>query len=157
MSMDWVIGRGEPSPTKLNGTAPITDHESKKVMLRAERHDRIQFSEVVRRFSQKSKIPECATVLRRTSPYYGPSLLLHDKEDNLDLNYQLTAPGPDTFLYLWGAETDEDNFRTSWFKIAEIKAEFANQQPQYDICSDCGEPIKTLEHERDVAFGNCLT
>lgn len=153
--MDWISGRGQPSPVKLDGTAPITDNESKKVMLRAERHDHIVFTEVVQRFSNDLHIPQQTTVIRRTSPYYGPSLLLHEEHERRDYNFQLTAPGPDTYLYLWGAETDDENFRTTWFKLAEVKAEFDEQQPKYDICSDCGEPIKTLEHEREAAFGQC--
>jgi len=124
-------------------------------MLRAERHDEIRFTDIVQQFSSAARIPDRATVLRRINTYYGPSLILHDEDRGQELNYQLTAPGPDTYLYLWGAETDDGGFRTTWFKLAEMKAEFAQAQPQYDICGYCGEPIRTLEHERAVAFGQC--
>lgn len=155
MSMERIIGRGDPSPRNLDGTVPVTNSASKKVMLRAERNDEIEFTEVVRHLSTDHRVPNGASVLQRSATYYGPGLLLHTEFNNRDFNYQLTAPGPDTHLYLWGSETDEQEFRKSWFKLAEVKARFADQQPQYDICSDCGEPIKTLEHERSAAFGQC--
>lgn len=153
--IEQVAGRGTPSDRERDGTAPITDSQSKTVMLRAERGDNIRISETVRRFSEEQQIPRDVSVLSRSGTYYGPQLLLHAEIDGEDLNYQLTAPGPDTDLYLWAAETDSEGFRTHWFKLAEVKAVFRDDQPDYDVCSECGEPIKTLEHERYAAFGEC--
>lgn len=152
--LESVVDHGEPADRERDGTAPVTDHHSKSVMLRAERNDTITISQMVNRFSN-GFIPEEVTVLRRTNPYYGPQLLLHASNEGEDLNYQLTAPGPDTFLYLWGAETDSEGFRESWYKLAEVKAALKDNQPQYDICSECGEPIQSLEHEKYAAFGRC--
>lgn len=153
--MEQVSEHGNPSGRECNGTAPITDHDSKSVMLRAERDDQIKITRVVNQFSDGEVVPRDFRVLRRNHPYYGPELLLHTQLDNNDYNYRMTAPGPDTDLYLWGAETDADGFRKSWYKLAEVRAILPSDQNPYDICSDCGEPIQSLEHERYAAFGRC--
>lgn len=153
--MDRVAERGIPSDRDLGGTAPVTDSDSKSVMLRAERNDQIRITEVVKRFDAKSDIPTEVSVLQRNQSYYGPNLLLHAELDREDCNFRLTAPGPDTYLYLWGAQSDEGGFRETWYKIAEVKAVLPENQQAYDICSECGEPIQSLEHERYAAFGQC--
>lgn len=153
--MEQVDGHGAPALRGCDGTAPITDEDSKSVMLRAERNDRIQIVDVVNRFSDGARVPEDFEVLRRSQPYYGPELLLHSDQQGDDSNYRMTAPGPDTYLYLWGATTDEENFRETWYKLAEVRAILPENQETYDICSDCGEPIQSLDHERYAAFGRC--
>jgi hypothetical protein len=150
-----VVRRGEPADREPDGTAPVTDHDSKTVMLRAERDDNVRVVDIVDRFSEREPVPRELTVIQRSNLYYGPKLLLHSSREGRDYNYQLTAPGPDTYLYLWAAETDTDGFRKAWYKLAEVRAVFGADQPQYDICPDCGGPIKTLEHERYSAFGEC--
>ena len=134
------------------GEEPVTDYNSKIVMLRAERHDHLHISEVVTQLRQAGDIPSEATVVRRTNPYFGPKLLLHSG----DTNYLLTAPGPDTQLLLWYPKLNANGERCDWEKLAEVKAAFADDQPQYDLCSECGEPMQTLEHERRAAMGQCL-
>lgn len=146
---------GSPGGRSLDGTEPITDYNSKKVMLRAERHDRIRITDIVDAFDDKFPIPDEFTVLERTTPYYGPRLILHAEIDETDENYFLQAAGPDTYLMLWYSITDKDGFRKSWKKLAEVKSDFADAQPQYDICPDCGYPMQTIEHERASAFGHC--
>lgn len=153
--MESVSERGKPSDRECNGTAPVTDNDSKSVMLRAERNDHITIVDVVDHFSKGEAIPRDLQVLRRAQPYYGPELLLHTKKGGKDHNYRLTAPGPDTYLYLWSAATDPDGFRNTWYKLAEVQAILPSNQDSYDICSDCGEPIQSLEHERYSAFGRC--
>lgn len=130
---------------------PITDYHSKMVMLRAERHDNIQILDVVTRLSFDEDVPSEATVVKRTTPYFGPKLTLVAK----DRNYLLTAPGPDTQLLLWYPNFLEDGERYGWHKLAEVTAEFANDQPQYDLCPECGEPMQTIEHERKAAVNSC--
>ena len=98
----------------MNGTKPVTDRESKMVMLRAERDDIIQLGDVISKFQQGITIPDRVEVQRRTSTYYGTELLLEPIEDSQREKYLLTAPGPDAFLYLWTSETDSDGFREGW-------------------------------------------
>lgn len=132
-------------------TEPITEHRSKLVMIRAERHDRIEIESVKTRFRSDRLIPDDLTVARRTDAYFGPKLLL----DNGTENYLLTAPGPETQLLLWCSEFADDGLQRGWQKLAEVTATFTDEQPQYDLCPMCGDPLKTLEHEREAAFGMC--
>lgn len=143
----WMLQR------EVQCSEPVTDHRSKKVMLRAERDDVITITDIITRLKPADLIPTEATVVRRTNPYYGPKLLLSDDENN----YLLTAPGPDTQLLLWGPNQTKDGGRSGWYKLAEVTAMFADQQPQYDLCPECGKPMQTLEHERKSAVGACLT
>lgn len=130
---------------------PVTNYCSKMVMLRSERHDEITISEVVTQLRRDVVIPSEVTVVQRQCPYFGPKLLLHADEEN----YLLTAPGPDTHLLLWSPQYDEHGERYGWNKLAEVKAQFIDDQPQYDLCSECGQPMQTLEHERKSAVGRC--
>lgn len=140
-----LIGReAEPGP-------PATEYQSKKVMLRAERDDVIRFLEVRNRFRQDAQIPSEATVRKRSTPYFGPKLILADGEHH----YQLTAPGPDTQLLLWSANMVSERERHGWNKLAEVTAEFADETPQYDLCPECGNPLQTVEHQRKAAVGRC--
>lgn len=130
---------------------PVTDYHSKMVMLRSERHDEIAITEVVTRLRSDTDIPSEATIVQRQCPYFGPKLLLHAEKEN----YLLTAPGPDTHLLLWSPKYNEHSERSGWNKLAEIKAQFVDDQPQYDLCPECGQPMQTLEHERKSAVGRC--
>lgn len=139
----------------MDGLEPVTDHDSKVVMLASERRDLIQISGVVTRFDEEAQLPEAVSVIERKSTYYGPELLVHTEMDGLDHNFLLNAPGPDSHLFLWAAATDEDNRRESWHVAAEVKATLAEEQPTYEICPDCGKPMKSIEHERRAALGTC--
>lgn len=74
-------------------TEPITEHNSKTVMLAAERKDHIQITDTIQRFDDSVAIPDEVTVVQRTDPYFGPKLLVHATVDGEDANYLLTAPG----------------------------------------------------------------
>jgi len=130
---------------------PVTEYKSKMVMLRAERNDRIQIVDVVTRLSHGADIPSEATVQKRTTPYFGPKLVLDAAEES----YLLTAPGPDTQLLLWVAHHPEKGERYGWSKLAEVTARFVDDQPQYDLCPECGQPMQTIEHQRKAAVGRC--
>lgn len=132
---------------------PITNYQSKMVALRAERHDEIVISDVEAEFTVGTEFPDDFTVAQRTETYYGPKLLL----DSGTENYLLTAPGPDSQLLLWSSEKGADGFRRGWKKLAEVSVDFGDELPQYDLCPYCGEPLKTLEHERMAGYGNCQT
>ena len=130
---------------------PVTTYDSKTVMLRAERHDRIRIDNVITIISPGQPIPDELTVVKRTTAYFGPKLVLESAESN----YLLTAPGPGSQLILWQTNEGPDGLRSAWEKLAEVTAKFEHDQPQYDLCPICGEPLKTLEHEREAAFGSC--
>jgi hypothetical protein len=130
---------------------PVTEYSSKMVMLRAERHDIVQILDVHSRFRQSVDIPSEATVKKRSTPYYGPKIVLSGE----DRSYLLTAPGPDSHLILWKGKYLDDGERYGWEKLAEVSAQFADDQPQYDLCPECGNPLQTLEHERKAAVGRC--
>jgi hypothetical protein len=121
------------------------------VMLRAERGDNIQIVDVVTRLRKGSNIPSETTVVKRTTPYFGPKLVLTTENEC----YLLTAPGPDTQLLLWTANYLDDDEQYGWEKLAEVTAQFADDQPQYDLCPECGQPMQTIEHERNAAVGRC--
>jgi ribosomal protein S27AE len=131
---------------------PVTEYDSKMVMLRAERHDNISISNVVNRIRQAEDIPSNLTVVRRTTPYFGPKLVLASSSDR---NYMITAPGPDSHLLLWSPIESANGDREGWTKLAEVEAKFIDDQPKYDLCPECGEPMQTLEHERKAAVGRC--
>lgn len=139
----------------LNGAEttgePVTEYSSKMVMLRAERKDNIQILEVHTRFRQEEDVPSEVTVIQRSTPYFGPKLVLSAN----DRSYLLTAPGPDTQLLLWVGNYLEDGERYGWKKLAEVTAQFADDQPQYDLCPECGQPMQTIEHQRMASVGRC--
>lgn len=139
----------------MDGTKPVTDRESKMVMLRAERGDRLSINATVQQFKPDISIQEKFEVQRRISTYYGTELLLEPLGSGQRSKFLLTAPGPDTFLYLWVSETDSDGFREGWSVAAELKVSFSEGVPQYALCEECGNPIKSLEHERLAAMDNC--
>lgn len=136
--------------TSHEGVKPLTDYDSKTVMLRAERKDEVKITEVVRQLESKGHPPSEFTVLERTNTYFGPELLLEAEETN----YLLTAPGPNTYLVLWKESTEDRDFRTGWTQIAEVKAEIA-ETPQYEFCTQCGNPIRSVQHERLASLGQC--
>lgn len=122
-------------------TRPVTDHQSKKVMLRAERGDTVLINDSF-----------TAEVVERQGGYYGPRLTLWSEER--ELNYKLHGLSFDSGLLLWEAVTNEDNFITGWRKVGEVSAEIAATEP-YDICEHCELPIRSLQHERFSALGLC--
>lgn len=134
---------------------PATDHHSKKVMIAAERKDHIQITDTTQRFDDTVAIPDEVSVLKRTDPYYGPKLLVHATIDGEDVNYLLTAPGPDSQLYLWAGEMNDAGMREGWYKAAEVTAALAPDQPPYETCRQCGELIKSIWHERMSVLGMC--
>jgi len=136
---------------QMAGTKPVADYESKTVMLRAERKDKIRLTKICNSFIEQSDIPSEFSVAQRTNTYFGPQLLL-DAANHL---YQLTAPGPDTYLLLWKLEPPSDGDNQRWIQIAEVKADFDGDQPAYNVCPDCGEPIQTAEHDRLALIGRC--
>lgn len=140
---------------EMDGLEPVTDYDSKTVMLQAGRKDKINIVETVGRFDEDVTIPETVSVVKRTHTYYGPELLVHAELDGTDHNYLLTAPGPDAHLVLWAAETNDRNFREGWYVAAEVQAVLAAEQPPYERCPECGEPMRTIEHEREAAVGAC--
>jgi hypothetical protein len=139
----------------MDGTKPITNRQSRMVMLRADRGDSIQIDDTIEYFITNASVPAELEVIQRTSTYHWTELLLKNTPDDQHSMYLLTAPGPDAFLYLWSSETDKDGYRIGWSKIAEVKASFCDGLPKYTICNTCGEPIKSLEHERLAVIDKC--
>lgn len=140
------------SDLELEGTEPVTDYSSKKVMLRAEKKDNLIISDVIKSYSLDEKeSPQEFQVLRRTQTFYGTKLLL-DGDEQI---YMLTAPGPDQYLLLWRLEPRTDKENQRWRKIAEVSMEFADELPPYNICPECREPIKNAKHETFSLLGQC--
>lgn len=130
---------------------PATDYQSKRVMLRAERGDPIRIRTVTSRFNPSVTIPDRLEVERRAATYYGPELLLVSDSNR----FLLTAPGPMSQLFLWADTVDTDEVREGWTRIAEVQAELDGTGTRYSICPDCGEPIKTAEHDRLALLDRC--
>lgn len=141
---ELLTRQSEPGP-------PATEYECKMVMLRAERHDRIHITDVVSRIVSGYTIPSEVTVAERKNPYYGPELILEGGDSPL----RLTSPGPDSQLLLWKAHLTDRGNQYGWQKVAEVTAQFLDDQPQYDLCPECGQPMQTIEHERRAAVGRC--
>lgn len=134
----------EPGP-------PDTEYNSKMVMLRAERHDEIHIVDIVTQIQQGKDVPSEAVVAKRSNPYFGPKLTLSANGQS----YLLTAPGPDSQLLLWSGNYLDDGERYGWNKLAEVTAQFADDQPAYDLCPECGQPMQTIEHQRKASVGRC--
>lgn len=139
----------------MNGTEPETDYDSQTVMLAAERHDEIMITDVVTSFTDEAVIPNRISVITQSQTYYGPSLLVHAELDGEDHNYLLTAPGPSSQLHLWAGDGPIEGKRRRWVAVAEVKAALATEQPPYRKCPQCGELIRTIEHERESVLSNC--
>lgn len=155
-----LIGTDQtPYRYEMDGTEPVTEGSSKTVMLQAGRRDEIHITAVVDRFIDGVDIPGTVSVIKRQHTYYGPELMVHAERDGEDYNYLLTAPGPDAHLLFWVSESEEDEegrrWRKKWKVGAEVTAMLSEDPPKYSFCRDCGEPIQTLQHEREAAFGFC--
>jgi len=122
---------------------PITESHSKRVMLRAERHDTIAIEGWGR-----------WTIVRRTDTYYGPCLLIAPADAECNFNLRLTAPGPGAKLQLWFPARDRPGYHKGWHRGPEVEATIIDTEP-YEICEGCGEPVKTVEHERVRLFTQC--
>lgn len=130
---------------------PATENASRSVMIKASRGDQLSIEKVVDHLKPECGIPKELQVVRRSETYYGPKLEIEAESGT----YLITAPGPNTQLLLWRGQTNENGYLVRWERLAEVQAEFSENVPQYDVCTDCGEPIKSAEHEKMAAFGPC--
>ncbi|MFB6187023.1 MAG: hypothetical protein ABEI86_09190, partial [Halobacteriaceae archaeon] len=123
MMFEQATGRenegGQPlHRTEMNGNEPVTDYDSKTVMMAAERKDNIQIVDIVRKFQDQVEVPNEVSVVKRTDTYYGPELLVHSTVDGVDTNHLINAPGPSSFLHFWTAKTSQDSTRRSGWTLA---------------------------------------
>lgn len=137
----------------VDQTEPKTEHRSKNVMLEAAADDIVQITTV---HAGMRRVPEKMRVVRRTNTYYGPVVKLIPPEDweGERTNYELTCPDHQSRLVLWKAVTDHEGYIQSWAKVARVSAEIFNVSA-YDICGECGEPIKDPMHRSMAAMGQC--
>jgi len=131
---------------------PTTDQGSKAVMLRGELQDVLEILSVESKISENHTVPEFITIRQRTNTYYGPKLLTVAESAG---EYLITAPGPDSFLLLWGEESHEQGGRTGWVKVAEVRGQLVEDQGGYHLCQQCNEPLKTAKHQRLASMGKC--
>ena len=148
-------GGSEYSARSLSDLRPTTSHESKTVVLAAERGDRVKIGKTIQAFHEDQFIPDEVTVLKRNSTYYGPKLLVHAEFDGEDHNFLLNAPGPASELMLWAGETSGVNGISSWYRLAEVQASLAEEQSSFEICPQCKNPMRSVEHERMASLGMC--
>jgi hypothetical protein len=149
-----VANQGIGTETNPIVNGPITDSDSKTVMVAAERGDEIHISEVISKV-EGMEIPDEFSVIQRTDTYYGPKLFVHSRVEGEERNFLLTAPGPDSQLRLWTEEMSSTDKRKGWSKAAEVTAVLPAEQPPYGRCEECGELIRSVEHERAALTGNC--
>lgn len=135
---------------ELISTDPETDSPSKTVMLRAERGDCVEVSDIVNTIGVPESFPRTFDVIQRTETYHGPVLLLEADDEE----FQITAPGPDFNLLLWASILDDDGSQIRWRKAAEVCAKIVDRSP-YQLCDNCGRPIRTTEHKRLSAIQKC--
>lgn len=138
----------------LSDLRPTTSHDSKTVVLAAERGDNIEINRVIETFHNEV-VPDSVTVMKRDSTYYGPKLLVHAEIGGEDLNFLLNAPGPASELMLWAAETISGKGISSWYRLAEVQARLAEEQSSFEICPQCKNPVRSVEHERMATLGMC--
>lgn len=125
------------SATEVFQTKPETDTKCKKVPLRGERGDTV----AIEGYGEME-------VVRRLGTYYGTVLQVRD--DVEEQQYELFARDPREQLRLFERVQDEEGYVVGLRDLGEVKAELRTGG-QYDIC-DCGEPIKTMEHDRLAVF-----
>lgn len=148
-------GESDFSANDLHGLQPTTSSDSKLVMLAAERRDRIVVNSTIEKFFEGDEVPDSLTIFKRSSTYYGPKILAHAQISGEEHNFLITAPGPASELILWAAETDEDNYRKGWYRLAEVEASLAEDQPSFEVCPQCNSPIRSVEHERMASLEMC--
>lgn len=132
--------------------SPTTSSGSRSLMLTAEMGDEVNINQVVSRIEYESEIPNEVFIRQRTSTYYGPKLLAGDTDQN---EYLITSPGPDQELIIWKEVTNSRGKRIYWTRLAEIEAELSEPSKGYQICPQCNKPLKTAEHTRLAAIGQC--
>lgn len=121
-----------------------TSHSTKRVFMRAEQGDEVVI--LTNRDIEYDELPEHAEVIRRDITYYGPKLRV---EAN-GRQYILTAPGPTAEAMLWRQTQSAD-----WKPAQEVKLDFGDSLPKYDICQHCNEPLDTMAHRRRSIIGAC--
>lgn len=153
--MEISKSSGDHSPNRISlGNGSVTDSDSKTVMITAERGDIVTVKSIESTFID-TDIPEEFEVLRRTEPYYGPKLLMFASVNDDERNFLLTAPGPLSQLKLWIDDLAASGKRQGWIEAAEVTASLAVEQPPYERCPECGEMIRSIEHERASISGLC--
>jgi len=121
-----------------------TTTDTKRVFLRANKGDEIKIVDIKQRFENKD-IPESFKIVQRQETYYGPKIRVEGPSEQ----WFLSSPARDLEGILWHIE------EMDWVRTAEVELDFTGELPQYDICSYCGEPIKTTEHETAAYLGTC--
>jgi len=149
-----VANQGTRAETNALMNGPITDSDSKTVMIAAERGDTIKITNIISRV-EDNNVPEELQVIQRSDTYYGPKLFTYSTIRTEERNFLLTAPGPDTQLQLWTEEVASSGKREGWIKAAEVMAVLPAEQPPYERCQGCGELVRSIEHERAALTGDC--
>lgn len=137
----------------IQGTEPVADPDSRKVMLEACHGDVIDVTAV---HAGMHLLPERMEVIKRANTYHGPVLRLRPADaDSDDLEaYELTCPDNQSHLVLWRLVTDEAGGIQTQTKVATISAQIRNVAG-YDICESCDEPIKSPMHRSAALLGAC--
>jgi hypothetical protein len=148
-------GGSDFTARSLEDLRPTTSHDSKTVVLAAERGDKIEIGSPVEVFQENEIVPKSAAVVKQSSTYYGPKLLVHQVIKGEDRNFLLNAPGPASELMLWAGETRNGDGVSSWYRLAEVPARLAEDQPSFEICPQCKNPARSIEHERMATLGMC--
>jgi len=118
------------------------------VFRRAENRDVINVVKIEQQFDDQ-EIPDEFRVVQRQETYFGPKMRLEEPSESRSEQFVLTAPADDKEGMLWRIDGMD------WVRTTEIVVEFSEDLPQYDICPDCGEPIKNSRHETAAFLGTC--
>lgn len=167
---DIGSNRGSFPDTKTNAWGPIFDAEDpgdphgtecvassrdKDVMLRAEPKDIVEITTV---HSGARRIPERLKVVKRTNTFHGPVIKCQkaDEDDfgGQEHGWELTIPGPKSHMVLWKAVVDTEGYVHTRIRYSTVSATIRNVAA-YDICKQCGEPIKDPMHRSVALFGDC--
>lgn len=132
--------------------SPKTNADSKGVMLKAEHRDTVHVGSVEDQFLEEYSVPDSLRIKQRTITYFGPKLLA-ENEDGTE--FLLTAPGPGSQLMLWVGKDNTRGKREGWIQLAEVSARLPDSIDKYHLCPQCGDPLKTADHERQASLGMC--
>lgn len=140
-------------PGEADDNECVASSQDKDVMLRAEPKDIIEITSV---HSGARRIPERLKVVRRTNTFHGPVINASaaDEFDGQEHNWEFTIPGPKSHIVLWKAVTNHDGFVQTRVRYSTVSATIRNVAA-YDVCKQCGEPIKDPMHRSAALFGHC--
>lgn len=144
---------GVKDGSELDKTEPVANYRTKTALLEATTGDELIITEI---HEGARHIPEEFEVSSRTNTFYGPTLDVRptDNHDREQHGWEITCPGPQSHAILWKPVVDDEGHIQTRVKLAKVSLRIYNVAG-YDLCPDCGEPIKDPMHRSVSMLGQC--